>query len=119
MKGFPYGDFQVELLGCLAQTIRVDSEEAVLSLQNDELSLDMETRFLEEFKAKFIAAKGEEPEEIVEEFSETVKFEDVSKYYSIFSLIYRDLTKRIQPKLSSKNLSHFVKLESECTELIA
>lgn len=109
MRGFPYTEFQLELLSCLDTAAR-KKQENLLTLSED-LTLDYETRVCEEFRVRFL-------NEEATEFTDGTKFEEVSKYIDIFSSIFAAVKSNVLQQLTSKSNANIAKLEADSTELI-
>lgn len=71
---------------------------------NEDFTLELEIRFLEEFISKNINEDGNG-------FQEGAKFEDYERTFQHLSYLYRVIKKDVLEKLGNKNIQNAVKLE--------
>jgi len=108
IRSFPYPDYQLDMINCISKA-RDSTQEFVIV--EDDLTLEPENRFIEEFNSKNINEEGND-------FSESAKFEDYARYFQQVSLIYRFIKKDVLEKLGKKNTSNAIKLEQDGNNIL-
>ncbi|EGR31876.1 hypothetical protein IMG5_100250 [Ichthyophthirius multifiliis] len=106
-KNFPYVEYQMDILNALSNYLQKDS---IFYNFNEEIQLEYEIKFLDDFKSKFLN------EEVY--FIENVKLEDVYKYYIQFGKIYGYIQSQIIQKIEEKTINNIHKIEQEAYEII-